>query len=448
MKAWIQAPVMFVKQFVVLITSELWNPDAIKVRNQDSLLVKLIKVTAISIRGFLSDKVSLQASALTYYTVMSLIPLLAVVFAIAKGFGFYKVLAAELSVSFADNAGLWELLTQFTEATMKVQSGLMAGIGLVLLLWTVLSLLSRIETSFNSIWQVTLPRPWGRRIPDYLAVIIISPFFILVSSSMTVMINTYLNKMSQSYDALYLMWQSLRYLLNFANYFFIWVALVFLYKAMPNTKVKWSAALFGAVVAGTAFHLVQVFYIFSQVTVSKYGAIYGSFAAIPLFLLWAQTSWIIVLFGAELAFAWQNVNQYETDVYARRLSISDARMIQISVMHCLAKAVLEERGALTSTQISDQMGIPVRMVRAAMSHLLTAKFVSEVLTEDAKVNAYIPIVDVHQLRLFRCIDALEQNGLQTLPSEFSPEVERVNAYLKRLKHAMENAELNVKLIDI
>ena len=448
MQAWLQKPILFVKQFVLLITSELWNPDALKIRNKDSFLVKFIKVITIGIRGFLTDKVSLQASALTYYMVMSLVPLLAVVFAIAKGFGFYQLLLKELAGTFSDKPGLWELLTQFTEATMKVQSGVMAGIGLVLLLWTVLSLLGRIEASFNSIWQVTLPRPWLRRIPDYLAVVVISPFFFLVSSSMTVMINAYLNSLSASYEELYIMWQSLRYLLNFANYFMIWVALVFLYKAMPNTKVKWSAALFGAVIAGTAFHLVQVFYIFSQVTVSKYGAIYGSFAAIPLFLLWAQTSWIIVLFGAELAFAWQNVNQYESDVYARRLSISDARTIQVSVMYCLAKAVVEERGALTSTQISEEMGIPVRMVRSAVSQLLTIKFVSEVLTDDAKVNAYIPIVDVYKLKLYKCIDVLERSGIETVATQFSPEVERVNAKLKRMKAAMEQADINEKLIDI
>lgn len=448
MQAWLEKPILFVKQFVLLITSELWNPDALKIRNRDSYLVKLIKVTAISIRGFLSDKVSLQASALTYYMVMSLVPLLAVIFAIAKGFGFYQLLLKELAGTFSDKPGLWELLTQFTEATMKVQSGVMAGIGLLLLLWTVLSLLGRIETSFNSIWQVTLPRPWLRRIPDYLAVVVISPFFFLVSSSMTVMINTYLNKLAQSYDDLFIMWQSLRYLLNFANYFMIWVALVFLYKALPNTKVKWGSALFGAVVAGTAFHLVQVFYIFSQVTVSRYGAIYGSFAAIPLFLFWAQTSWIIVLFGAELAFAWQNVNQYESDVYARRLSVSDARMMQVSVMYCLAKAVVEEKGALTSTQISEQMGIPVRMVRLAISQLLTVKLVSEVLTDDAKVNAYIPIVDVYKLKLYRCIEVLEKNGLEALPSQFSPKVDLVNEHMNRMKNAFENAEFNVKLIDI
>lgn len=448
MRDWIKKPILFVKQFVLLITSELWNPDALKIRNRDSFLVKFIKVIAIGIRGFLTDKVSLQASALTYYLVMSLIPLLAVVFAIAKGFGFYQLLYKELAGTFADKPGLWDLLTRFTEATMKVQSGVMAGIGLILLLWTVLSLLGRIETSFNSIWQVTLPRPWLRKIPDYLAVIVISPFFFLVSSSMTVMINAYINSLSASYEELYIMWQSLRYLLNFANYILIWVALVFLYKAMPNTKVKWGAALFGAVIAGTVFHLVQVFYIFSQVTVSKYGAIYGSFAAIPLFLLWAQTSWIIVLFGAELAFAWQNVNQYESDVYARRLSISDARTIQVSVMYCLAKAVVEERGALTSTQISEQMGIPVRMVRSAVSQLLTIKFVSEVLTEDAKVNAYIPIVDVYKLKLFRCIDALERSGLESDSTQFSPQVEHVNERLLRMKVAMQQPDLDVKLIDI
>ena len=175
-----------------------------------------------------------------------------------------------------------------------------------MLFWSVVSLLENIENSFNHIWQVRFGRPWYRKFTDYLTFLLIAPIFIILSSSITVFISTTMTEFIEKARILAYFKPLVSFLIQFAPYILFWISMTILFIVMPNTKVKFGPALISGIIAGTVLHLLQWLYFELQFGISKLNAIYGSFAAVPLFIVWMQSSWIIVLIGAELTYANQN----------------------------------------------------------------------------------------------------------------------------------------------
>jgi membrane protein len=186
---------------------------------------------------------------------------------------------------------------------------------------------------------------------------------------------------------------------------------------MPNTKVRIAPALIAGVIAGTLFHFVQNFYIYSQVMVSKYSAIYGSFAAIPLFLLWAQVSWLILLFGAELSFATQNVHHYEYGVSTQNLSMRERKLLSLLIAHHIVKNFVLGNKPMGSSEIAAELNISMRITRDILFDLVQCGIISETVTNDPKVNAYQPAMDIHALTVGFMLERIEARGEQYTDSE-------------------------------
>ena len=267
---------------------------------------EVIRKVYLTVRFFTEKRVMTQASALTYSTLLAIVPILAVVFAIARGFGYNKYIELWFRDSLDSQPQVAEVIIGFVNSYLvHTQSGIFLGIGLLFMLYTVLMLVNNIEETFNQIWQVDNARPIIRSLTNYLAMFFLFPIIIIVSTGISIFMAT----IEQKVDGIDVLGPAVNLLLDYSPYILLSLLFIWLYVYMPNTKVKLSCAIIPGILAGVAMQLLQLFYIYSQIWVTSYNAIYGSFAALPLFMLWLQISWTICLFGAQLTYTNQNLNR-------------------------------------------------------------------------------------------------------------------------------------------
>ena len=269
-------------------------------------LNQIYRTLLLTIRFFTTKRVLTQASALTYSTLLAIVPILAVIFAIARGFGFNKYIDIWFRDALSSQPQVADILTDFVNSYLiHTQSGIFLGVGLLFMLYTVLMLVNNVEETFNQIWQVNNSRPLIRSLTNYLAMFFLFPIIIIVSMGLSIFMATVARHM----EGLLILGPAVRRLLDFSPYLLLSLLFIVLYVYMPNTEVKFKSALVPGVLAGVAMQLLQLFYIHSQIWVTGYNAIYGSFAALPLFMLWLQISWTICLFGAQLTYTNQNLDR-------------------------------------------------------------------------------------------------------------------------------------------
>ena len=270
-------------------------------------LKKIYRIVFLTIRFFTAKRVMTQASALTYSTLLAIVPILAVVFAIARGFGYNKYIELWFLDTLSSQPQAAEAIVGFVNGYLiHTQSGLFLGIGLIFMLYTVLMLMNNVEETFNQIWQVSNSRPIIRSFTNYLAMFLLFPIIVIITTGLSVFMATIAN----SLKGFELLGPAVHTLLDYSPYLLLSLLFIGLYVHMPNTKVKVSCAIVPGIMAGVAMQLLQMFYIHSQIWVTGYNAIYGSFAALPLFMLWVQISWTICLFGAQLTYTNQNMNRF------------------------------------------------------------------------------------------------------------------------------------------
>ena len=260
----------------------------------------------LTIRFFTEKRVMTQASALSYSTLLAIVPILAVVFAIARGFGYNKYIELWFRESLSTQPQVADIIVGFVNSYLvHTQSGIFLGVGLVFMLYSVLMLISNIEDTFNQIWQLSSTRPIIRSITNYLAICFLFPIIIVVSTGLSIFMETVADTM----DGFRILGPAIRRMLSLAPCVLMSLMFIILYVYMPNTKVRFSSAIVPGILAGIAMQVLQLAYIHSQIWVTGYNAIYGSFAALPLFMLWIQISWTICLFGAQLTFTNENMNR-------------------------------------------------------------------------------------------------------------------------------------------
>jgi membrane protein len=303
-------------------------------------LKQIYRILYLTIRFFTTKRVMAQASALTYSTLLAIVPILAVVFAIARGFGYNKYIELWFRDTFSSQPQAADAIVGFVNGYLvHTQSGIFLGIGLIFMLYTVLMLMNNVEETFNQIWQVCNSRPIIRSFTNYLAVFLLFPVLVIVLTGVSVFMATFADSLTNRFYV----GSALKILLDLSTYVIVSLLFIGLYVYMPNTKVKLSSAIVPGILAGVAMQLLQLFYIHSQIWVTGYNAIYGSFAALPLFMLWVQISWTICLFGAQLTYTNQNMN---------RIGINLEPEID---MHPLIDMTDDERGEEAMALYSDRI---------------------------------------------------------------------------------------------
>jgi len=446
LKAKLQDKISKSSQF---LKADIWRLRADKLDPRKSFWLTQLRILLLAVRKFYDNKCDLRASALTFYTLLSIVPVVAMAFGVAKGFGLEKVLEAQLLAKLEGQPEVAERILAFARTLLEnTKGGAIAGVGVVVLFWSVVKVLGNIESSFNDIWGVTKARSLGRKLADYLSVMMICPVLLIAASSVTVLVTTQITSMLERLSFLGYAAGAIIFLLRLLPYAVIWILFTFMYVFMPNTKVDLKSGLCGGIVAGTVYQLAQFAYIKFQIGVSSYGAIYGSFAALPLFLVWLQLSWLIVLFGAEVSFARQNVAAYEFEADCSKLSHSFKRMVALVITHHCVKAFLQAQKAPTAQEISRALEIPIRLVRAMLFELTEAKILSEVVTKEGADIAYQPGCHVDGLTVTKILGRLDRQGLDAIPIGEAEKLDTVRDIVSRFDDTIEKSPANLKIQDL
>lgn len=404
------------------------------------LLRRCWRVLTDSIRGFINDNCYLLASALTFYSLLSIVPLLAVLFGIAKGFGFERALEIEVRSKLFEQQELSEKLIEFAYSWLQsVQGGLIAGVGTAVLLWSVIGLLNNIETALNVIWKTRNARSYSRKISDYLAVLVICPIFLVAVSSMNVFITTHITESAQSNVFVEAVSPFILFILKFSPFFLSWLLFTFIYFFMPNTKVYLRTALLAGIVGGTAFQIWQWIYIKFQIGVASYGAIYGSFAALPLFLIWLQTSWLILLAGAELAVELEN----DLFIPLRALHPLSAKAAALFITYRCLEAFAKGKPAVADHALAQELGISLSHIQVLLEALQKERILTTVLSNTHA--GYQPAREIKNITMKNVCDAIDKNNEILASFRESPEMKRIQNYLIQIDHTLNDPPYNQAL---
>ncbi len=440
---------MNLEQIVNFVKTDIWRIRLKNFSGPKPFLIRNLRVIILAVRGFAEDKCKFRASALTFFSLLSIVPVFAMMFGIAKGFGYEKTVSEQILVQFQGQGEVVKKMIEFANSMLdNAKGGLVAGIGVVMIFWTVIKVLSNIESSFNDIWGIKISRNIGRKFSDYLSVMLICPILLVMSTSLTVAISGQVRAIIESSEMFTAIGPFVFFLLKFSNYVTIWVVFSFILVFMPNTKVNLRSGILAGVIAGTIFQLTQGIYINSQVLISKYSAIYAGFASLPLFLIWLQVSWLIVLFGAELAFAHQNVDTYEFEPDCLNVSHSYKLLLSLVITEFIIRNFCKGKEAFSATAISHKFEVPIRLVRQVLFELVESGVVTKQIQESSKDVLYQPAVDVDLLTVKYVKDALENTGSAGLALTEVGEFNRLGNCMRAFDTAIGGLPENVLLKDI
>jgi membrane protein len=426
-----------------LIDKEIWEISHRDLPKSKLLLLRHFKIIVLTLKGFKNNTCYLRASALTYYTIFSIVPLFALAFAICKGFGLDNKLQIELYSRFQGNeAALNKILFFANNLLARTKGGVIAGIGIIILLWTIIKLFSNIEHSFNAIWGVKKTRSLLRKITDYLSMAFICPFLLVISGGLTVFFTSHVLNHIYAPTIVNILFSSL------SSYIVIWILFAFIYKIMPNCKVEFRAAIIPGIIAGTLFCLLQLVYYDLQIGVSRYNAIYGSFAALPLFLLWIQLSWLVVLFGAELSFAYQNILYYEYEYSIDNISERLKKLVALRITTLIVKNFINDIAPYTDVQISRTLEIPIRLTREILFELVNSGVISELMTKEEKVKTFQPAHSDDKYTINYVLKNIEINKKNSIHIAESHELTKLSETLDHFDKILGKADSNILLKNI
>ncbi len=431
-----------VSKAIKYLTEDIWRIQKFQLSRPHVIIINTLRILYLAIKGFIYDKCQQKASALTFYSLMSVVPLVALLYGIALGFGFDETLKVELTQKMAGQEEVLSYILDLAERYVKsTKSGIIIGVGLVILFWSVMQVLGNIEQSFNDIWEVKRSRSFARKFTDYIALMIVAFLFLISSSSMIVFVSAKFN----NYELLSYVGRTLTMMLP---YVIICLAFTMLILIMPNTKVNLFSAIVGGIVAGILFQVLQYYFIHFMVDVSRYNAIYGSFAALPLFLFWMQASWLIVMFGAEISFAIQNVDSFEFAADTQNISVEYKRVVALLVCYEVIKRFEQGKDPVNTLKLSVHLKLPIRLINEIVFELVKSNVLIEVAKDGNGETSYQPAVDINKLSISVILNMLETTGSENLHFEETESLIKVKNVVKRFKEMRASSSENVLLKDL
>lgn len=433
--------IAFIKSSSEFLRHKLWKIRLNKVEKRQGILIRQLRVFSLAIKEFRNDNSLITATALTFYSIFSIVPILALVFAIAKGFGYEKNLQEQMLQNYGEYADILNSAFVYANSMLaNTKGGIIAGFGIVLLLWSVMQLLINIENSFNSIWEVTHGRSWVRKVTDYLTIMLIGPLLLILSGGLTVALQTKVGGI----ESLSLI---SAYVMKLFAYLLVAGVFTFLYVVLPNTKVNIKAAFIAGVITAILFELLGWAYIRFQIGANRMNAIYGGFAALPLFFIWLQYSWYVVLFGAQLAYANEYVEHYELGDDIKNISIRYKKVIGLMIANLVAKGFYDGQKPLTITEITEKLDIPPRLARLILVDFVTTGIFVEVLSDNEEI-VYQPGITESKFTVKYLIDTMEKKGVNDLAISNTNELVHIHKLMEELDKTMDTDTGHLHIKDI
>ncbi len=375
--------------------------------------VNAVKTLNLSVRSFFNGDLQSHACAMTYRTILAIVPALAMIFAIGRGFGLQDLIQTSLHTVFPAQVTAVDYAMNFVDSYLSQSAGgVFVGIGLVFLLWTVISLMINVEGVFNNIWGVK-GRSYGRKITDYTAMLLILPVVMICASGLTLgMSNTLREFFGYTFLSPLISW-----IVELTTWILTWLFFALVYYLLPNTKVKFANALFSGMFAGTCFLILQWVFVSGQMYVAKYNAIYGSVSFLPLMLIWLQFTYVITFAGAVVCFSSQNIFKYNFNEAINQISPSYFDRIAIAVGAVVVQRFTDNKGATTIDSLISEYNIPPRLAMIICDKMVDAGIFSVVdIDSDEDTTGYQPAINPATLTVENLLERLDKLG----SSDFIP----------------------------
>ena len=432
----------FFKKAKKFVGHDVWEKtEADFSSRKEGWFVRQARLILYTAQGVQHHNTVVRSAALTFFTLMSLVPMLALAFGIIKGFGLETALENYLFERFSENSALIRYILNFANNVLvRTSGGLVAASGLVVLVWAAIRVFGNVENAFNTIWEVQKPRSLTRRASTYAAVIFVMPLLAVMLALVLSYIRTLIaNYASIPYSVLYAI----------GSFAVLWLLFAGAYKIIPNTKVRFRHAAMAALIAAIAFSVFQLVYVTLQSGVSSYNIIYGSFAAVPLFLFWIQASWQIVLFGAELSFSYQNVESFVQEQDAASVSYDNRRKVMLASLTVIIRSFMRGEGGISSEAIARELKLPVRLVRDINYTLDEAGMILPISSDKSqKTKIYVPARDIHTLTLHEAVRAVERAGSAVRDLCGNRYLREISGIMDEIDRKIDTSDDNILLMEL
>lgn len=418
--------IAFFKRIYSFMRYDIWMITEHELSRSRAFTYRIIKTILLAARGFNNNNLDTRASALTFSILFAIVPLFALIVAIAKGFGVEKLIEDSLQGTYIAQVNMVPTVMGFVERYLEsTQGGFFIGIGIAILFWAVMNFFMQVERFFNDIWQVEKSRSPIRQFSTYFSIILIIPLLIVLSSGLSIFVNTILKDLNV-YD---LLSPLLRFGVKIIPFFINWIVFTIMYMVIPNTRVRFINAMIAGLIAGTAFQVFQMLYITGQVYLSRYNVVYGSFAAIPLLFLWLQISCMIVLIGAEISYASQNLRYFDFEIDTKNISTRYKNFLTLFVAYVVIKQFENQKPALTAEEISHDHKIPISLVNHILDRLVQVSVFVELYNEKNESKTYLPAFDINKLTVNLLFSKLETKGSEEF---ISGDNKMMNSFWKKM----------------
>jgi len=385
----------------------------------------------------------LRASALTFYSLLSIVPIIALAFGISKGFGLEARLREQIEKNLSSQETVANNVVDYAQNMLdNTSGGIVAGVGFIILFFTVIRVIGNIEEALNDIWNVKASRSIARKFADYTVLILMGPAAVILSGAINVVISKNLISIIGNNDFS-------NYTLRLIPVLLLTLLLTFIYSYMPNRKINLLAAMFGGFITSILFQVFQYGYIIFQDKMNSYEGVYGSLAALPLFMIWLQASWTLVLFGAEVSFSVQTANSFEYEHDIRNISRKHKQLVALSVVtECVRRFMKDEEGP-SANELSERLETPLRLVYEVLDELVEARVISKLHAEDpVSPSSYQPAMDLEILTIQKVIDKLEAHGSADIPIAKHDEIDNLESSLDGLHKTFSTSDFNKRIKDL
>ena len=392
------------------IQYDLWRQPHVTTHDPKKRLGYRVLQTIILVgRSFKDKALNVRANSLSFSLLFAFVPLVAGVFAIARGFGFEELIKERLSTSFLAEANIAPMIIEWVERYLETaRDGLFLGIGLIVLIWAVYAFFNMLERSFNTIWNVKQSRSFGRRLTNYMVVLLLVPIMIILTSGISIFLNSTaaLSPVLQAIEPIR------RLLLRLVPFVVASAVFTWIFIAIPNTKVRFVSAVIPGVLMGVLFQVVQMFSVYLVVLFTRMSVVYGAFSAIPLTLIWLHIACWLLLVGAELAFAIQNNDMfaYEKDIATMSRRYQDYVMLYLLSM--IVKRFEQGESPLTAQEMAEENQLPIRLVQQVLARLEDANIVHRLYVDQAESEIFVPALDTRSITVEMVIGRISAQGTE------------------------------------
>jgi membrane protein len=413
------------------------------------LFERKCKILWLSAKIFVKNNQAQHATSLTFYTLFAVVPILALCFGIAKGFNLDEKLKVIIVERFAEQQDIVDWMYKFADTTLKqADGGIIAGVGVIFLFWTVIRLATFIEKSFNQAWNILKGRNLFRKISDFLALLLIAPILFVILSSSSILFKNMLEKVLENSQFGEKAISLVSFGFECLPLVVTWVIFVFIYVFVPHTKVQFKSGLFAGLFAAILYQAIQAFYIAVQLKVSSFNSIYGSFAALPLFLIWVQWAWLITLFGNQIAYVDQ---YYKTGQFDKNFDRISSELLLKYLILTLKEVVCSfEHGkiGLTVEELSAKTELSHARIQEVLYILMNAKLISKVDVDDVEEYIFVPAMPTDKMSLALAIQKIRHIGENDSVIWTDVERNKVNQLIDNLYEDIFKSERNCLIRDI